>query len=85
MTDHPIAQAAPTAETPLLIKLANLSLLILFPIAWFAPLMRAGLLPQGQSIPVVGIWRNCCSRETRLAVAALKRLDFADLQFRNRP
>ena len=23
----------------------NLSLLILFPIAWFAPLMRAGLLP----------------------------------------
>jgi len=24
---------------------ANLSLLILFPIAWFAPLMRAGLLP----------------------------------------
>ena len=29
--------------TPL--KLANLSLLILFPIAWFAPLLRAGLLP----------------------------------------
>jgi paraquat-inducible protein A len=27
------------------IKLANLSLLILFPIAWFAPLMRAGLMP----------------------------------------
>jgi uncharacterized paraquat-inducible protein A len=26
-------------------KVANLSLLILFPIAWFAPLMRAGLLP----------------------------------------
>ena len=26
-------------------KLVNLSLLILFPIAWFAPLMRAGLLP----------------------------------------
>ena len=24
---------------------ANLALLILFPIAWFAPLMRAGLLP----------------------------------------
>ncbi|WP_019954912.1 paraquat-inducible protein A [Yoonia vestfoldensis] len=24
---------------------ANLSLLILFPVAWFAPLMRAGLLP----------------------------------------
>lgn len=28
-----------------LLKLANLSLLILFPISWFAPLMRAGLLP----------------------------------------
>lgn len=28
-----------------LIKYANLSLLILFPLAWFAPLMRAGLLP----------------------------------------
>jgi len=26
-------------------KLSNLSLLILFPIAWFAPLLRAGLLP----------------------------------------
>ncbi|WP_066704001.1 paraquat-inducible protein A [Celeribacter ethanolicus] len=29
--------------TPL--RLANLSLLLLFPIAWVAPLMRAGLLP----------------------------------------
>ncbi len=29
----------------LLLKLSNLSLLVLFPIAWFAPLMRAGLLP----------------------------------------
>ncbi|MGJ8624360.1 MAG: paraquat-inducible protein A [Yoonia sp.] len=28
-----------------LLRIANLSLLILFPIAWFAPLMRAGLLP----------------------------------------
>ena len=26
-------------------KLINLSLIVLFPIAWFAPLMRAGLLP----------------------------------------
>ena len=30
---------------PILLKLANLALLILFPLAWFAPLMRAGLLP----------------------------------------
>jgi uncharacterized paraquat-inducible protein A len=28
-----------------MIRLANLSLLILFPIAWFAPMLRAGLLP----------------------------------------
>ena len=27
------------------LKLANLALLILFPLAWFAPLMRAGLMP----------------------------------------
>jgi len=29
----------------MLLKLLNLSLLILFPLAWFAPLLRAGLLP----------------------------------------
>ena len=28
-----------------LLRLANLALLVLYPIAWFAPLMRAGLLP----------------------------------------
>ena len=28
-----------------MLKAANLALLVLFPIAWFAPLMRAGLLP----------------------------------------
>lgn len=27
------------------LRLANLSLLVLYPVAWFAPLMRAGLLP----------------------------------------
>ncbi|QQA44078.1 paraquat-inducible protein A [Pelagovum pacificum] len=27
------------------LKLANLSLILLFPVAWFAPLLRAGLLP----------------------------------------
>jgi len=30
---------------PLPLKAANLALLVLFPLAWFAPLMRAGLLP----------------------------------------
>ena len=29
----------------LALKLLNLSLLVLYPVAWFAPLMRAGLLP----------------------------------------
>jgi uncharacterized paraquat-inducible protein A len=28
-----------------MLRLANLSLLVLFPLSWFAPLMRAGLLP----------------------------------------
>ncbi|PIB24375.1 Paraquat-inducible protein A [Amylibacter kogurei] len=29
----------------MMLKIANLALLILFPVAWFAPLLRAGLLP----------------------------------------
>ncbi|WP_165798841.1 paraquat-inducible protein A [Shimia abyssi] len=28
-----------------MLRLANLTLLVLFPIAWFAPLLRAGVLP----------------------------------------
>jgi paraquat-inducible protein A len=32
-------------NTPLYLKLANLSLLILYPLAWYLPLMRAGFLP----------------------------------------
>ena len=28
-----------------MLRYANLALLVLFPVAWFAPLMRAGLLP----------------------------------------
>jgi paraquat-inducible protein A len=34
-----------TPDAPLPLKLANLALLILFPVAWFAPLLRAGILP----------------------------------------
>jgi uncharacterized paraquat-inducible protein A len=43
----PAGVAAQTADglSPLLLKIANLSLLVLFPIAWFAPLLHAGLLP----------------------------------------
>ena len=46
------------------LKLANLSLLILFPIAWFAPLLHAGILPffAPEDISVVSgiieLWRN---------------------------
>ncbi len=36
---------ASTVPMKSVLRLANLSLLLLFPIAWFAPLMRAGLLP----------------------------------------
>ncbi|MCE8421879.1 paraquat-inducible membrane protein A, partial [Rhodovulum sulfidophilum] len=28
-----------------MLRAANLALLLLFPVAWFAPLMRAGMLP----------------------------------------
>ena len=35
----------PRAQVPLPLALANIALLVLFPIAWFAPLLRAGLLP----------------------------------------
>lgn len=35
----------PGAKMLTFLRVANLSLLILFPLAWFAPLMRAGLLP----------------------------------------
>ncbi|MES2143314.1 MAG: paraquat-inducible membrane protein A, partial [Pseudomonadota bacterium] len=28
-----------------MIRIANLALLVLFPVAWFAPLLRAALLP----------------------------------------
>jgi len=38
--------AGPTENSMMtILRVANLSLLVLFPIAWFAPLMRAGLLP----------------------------------------
>jgi hypothetical protein len=40
---------------------------------------------KGNAFAAVGIWRNDCWRASRLAVATLERLDFADLQFRNRP
>ncbi len=47
-----------------LLKYTNLALLILFPIAWFSPLVRAGLLPffAPDDISVISgiqeLWRN---------------------------
>lgn len=38
-------QSHHVTNPPAVIRLANLVLLVLFPIAWFAPLMRAALLP----------------------------------------
>ena len=38
-------QSHHVTNPPKVIRLANLVLLVLFPIAWFAPLMRAALLP----------------------------------------
>lgn len=32
-------------SSPLYLKLANLGLLVLYPLAWYLPLMRAGFLP----------------------------------------
>ena len=32
-------------SAPLALRLANLALLVLYPLAWFAPLIRAGWLP----------------------------------------
>lgn len=37
--------ASPKTPSQRLLQALNLSLLILFPVAWFAPLLRAGLLP----------------------------------------
>lgn len=41
---RPLTRAA-LAGTPYAMRFLNLTLLIFFPIAWFAPLMRAALLP----------------------------------------
>ena len=42
----PVETAPGSNNLPfMMLKLANLSLLVLFPIAWFAPLLRAGILP----------------------------------------
>lgn len=72
---------------------ANLSLLVLFPLAWFAPLMRAGLLPLFgmDEISVVSGLQTLWGADVFLALAVtffalfapyLKTLGIALLQFR---
>ena len=60
-----------------ILRYANLALLVLFPIAWFAPLMRAGLLPLfGLSeISVISgmqsLWKNDVALALLVTVFAL--------------
>ncbi|MGO4915639.1 paraquat-inducible protein A [Pseudogemmobacter sp. W21_MBD1_M6] len=75
-----------------LLRLANLSLLILFPVAWFAPLMKAGLLPYFSlsEISVVSGLQTLWAKDVFLALAVtffalvapfLKTLGLALVQF----
>lgn len=42
---HKTAMSPSPPALPAALKLANIALIVLFPIAWAAPLMRSGLLP----------------------------------------
>lgn len=76
-----------------MLRVANLALLVLFPIAWFAPLLRAGLLPffDLDAISVVSglqaLWEKDVALAllvTFLAIVApyLKTIGLALVQFR---
>ncbi|WP_246003890.1 paraquat-inducible protein A [Histidinibacterium lentulum] len=86
---------APGSRGPLdgALVVANLALLILFPLAWFAPLMRAGLLPLFgmDEISVISGLQRLWGTDVFLALAVtffalfapyLKTLGIALLQFR---
>ena len=59
------------------LKIANLVLLVLFPVAWFAPLLRAGLLPffRLDEISVISglavLWREDAALAVIVALFAL--------------
>ena len=56
-------------RTAALLKAANLALLVLYPVAWTAPLLRAGLLPFGlEEISVLTGLRALWQTEIFLAV-----------------
>jgi uncharacterized paraquat-inducible protein A len=72
---------------------ANLSLLVLFPLSWFAPLMRAGLLPffNLSEISVVSGLQSLWDKDVSLALLVtffaifapyLKTIGLALMQFR---
>lgn len=71
----------PAAErplrAPLALRLANLSLLVLFPVSWGAPLLRAGLLPWfgGQEISILSglavLWRDAPFLALLVAIFAM--------------
>ena len=75
------------------LKFANLALLFLFPIAWFAPLLRAGLLPlfSLDEISVISGLQSLWSNDVALALLVtffaifapyLKVVGIALIQFR---
>ena len=77
----------------MLLKIANLSLLVLFPIAWVAPLLKAGLLPffALSEISVLTGIQTLWSKDVFLAVVVtffalvapyLKTIGLALIQFR---
>jgi paraquat-inducible protein A len=75
------------------LKIANLALLFLFPVAWFAPLLRAGLLPlfSLDEISVISGLQSLWSNDVALALLVtffaifapyLKVVGIALIQFR---
>jgi len=59
------------SSVPPALRLANLALLVLFPVAWFAPMLRAGLLPffDLDSISVVTGLQSLWQEDVFLALA----------------
>ncbi|QCO56869.1 paraquat-inducible protein A (plasmid) [Pseudorhodobacter turbinis] len=95
MSSNP-AEADPAAKgrpVRYLLIAANLSLLVLFPLSWFAPLMRAGLLPffDLSEISIVSGLQSLWQKDVGLALLVtffaifapyLKTIGLALLQFR---
>jgi paraquat-inducible protein A len=83
----------PPAIVAAMLRIANLSLLILFPVAWFAPLLRAGLLPffDLDAVSVISGLQSLWDKDVLLALLVtflalfapyLKTIGLALVQFR---